>query len=192
MLFNFQAFIAEMRDKADKSEMIEKYETLIGSLDGEIVDQVWYKDYLINFANHSFNVPDELRDEFDWKLLLQLAAASFSSECRFEKQEGGDERELIISVKGGEQVIVKKVSELWSFQIVRLFEIYVEEQISMTVVMKEDPKIVDALLSKRASKLQEWKLMMSRAEFQDEKAKLAEKAEADKIAQLNALKNKLW
>ncbi len=86
MLFNFQAFIAELREKADKKEIVEKYEKWFGPLIGDIKDQQRYKEYLINFSNQDFRLPEELKEEFDWKLLLQLVAGSFSSECLFEKE----------------------------------------------------------------------------------------------------------
>ena len=41
---------------------------------------------------------------------------------------------MYIAVKSGDQSIVKKVSELWSFQIQRLYEIYVEEQINLEIL----------------------------------------------------------
>lgn len=72
MLFNFQSFVAELREKEDKKEIVEKYEKWFGPIQGDIKDQQWYKEYLINFMNHGFKVPEELKEEFDWKLLLQL------------------------------------------------------------------------------------------------------------------------
>ena len=72
MLFNFQTFVAELREKEDKKEIVEKYEKWFGPIQGDVKDQLWYKEYLINFANHSFKVPEELQEEFDRKMLLQL------------------------------------------------------------------------------------------------------------------------
>ena len=60
MLFNFQTFVAELREKEHKKEIVEKYEKQFGPIQGDVKDQLWYKEYLINFANHSFKVPEEL------------------------------------------------------------------------------------------------------------------------------------
>jgi len=45
--------------------------------------------------------------------------------------------DLTISVKNGDQIVVKKVIELRSFQIMRLYEIYIEEQMNLQVLTKE-------------------------------------------------------
>ena len=176
MLFNFQAFVAEMREKEDKKEIVEKYEKWFGPVQGEIRDQQWYKEYLINFANHSFKVPEELQEEFDWKLLLQLVGGSVSSECLFEKdsQEEAAEWELTISVKSGDQSVVKKVSELWSFQIMRLYEIYVEEQMNLHILIKEEEKDAEAILGQRHLRLERRKLMLESLDRDQLKKEAAE------------------
>jgi hypothetical protein len=162
MLFNFQAFIAELREKEDKKEIVEKYEKRFGPIQGDIKDQQWYKEYLINFANQSFRIPEELKEEFDWKLLLQLVAGSFSSECLFDKVQDTDPvlRDLTISVKSGDQSVVKKVSELWSFQIMRLYEIYIEEQMNLHILIKEEEKEAEAILGQRHLRLERRRLML--------------------------------
>ena len=45
MLFDFPAFIEELRDKEDKKEVVEKYENLFWKIQWDIKDQR-YKDYL--------------------------------------------------------------------------------------------------------------------------------------------------
>ncbi len=185
MLFNFQAFVDEMREKEDKKEIVEKYEKWFWPVQGDIKDQQWYTDYLINFASHSFKVPEELQDEFDWKLLLQLVGGSFSSECMFEKesQEEGAEWELTISVKSGDQSVVKKVSELWSFQIMRLYEIYIEEQMNLHILIKEEEKDAEAILGQRHLRLERWKLMLATLD-KDELKKEAKKEQQSKMDDL--------
>ncbi len=172
MLFNFQSFIEELREKEDKKELIEKYEKFFGPLAWEIKDQIWYKEYLINFKTIPFLVPDELKSEFDRGLLLQLVSSSFSSECYFEKPEVKEWealpvneqweklRDLTIAVKSWDQSVVKKLSELRSFQILRLYEIYIEEEMNLQVLIKEDEKEAAAILSQRQARLQRRKVML--------------------------------
>lgn len=180
MLFNFQAFIAELREKAEKKEIIEKYEKRFGPISGDIKDQLWYKEYLINFSNQSFRVPEELKEEFDWKLLLQLVAGSFSSECLFEKDPTNPDagRELTISVKSGDQSVVKKVSELWSFQVLRLYEIYIEEQMNLHILIKEEEKEAEAILGQRHLRLERRKLMLESLDRDELKKAAAVEQEA--------------
>ena len=189
MLFNFQAFIAELREKEDKKEIVEKYEKRFGPIQGDIKDQQWYKEYLINFANQSFRIPEELKEEFDWKLLLQLVAGSFSSECLFDKVPDTDptERDLTISVKSGDQSVVKKVSELWSFQIMRLYEIYIEEQMNLHILIKEEEKEAEAILGQRHLRLERRRLMidsLDREALKKEAAAEQENKMSDLISQL--------
>ena len=60
MLFDFQAFIAELREKEDKKEIVENYEKLYGPIEGRLQDQLWYVDYLSAFPSVDFLTPDEL------------------------------------------------------------------------------------------------------------------------------------
>lgn len=190
MLFNFQAFIAELREKADKKEIVEKYEKWFGPLIGDIKDQQRYKEYLINFSNQDFRLPEELKEEFDWKLLLQLVAGSFSSECLFEKEPVDEknpdwktERELTISVKSGDQSVIKKVSELRSFQILRLYEIYIEEQMNLHILIKEEEKESEAILGQRHMRLERRKLMLESLD-RDELKKAAAVEQESKMSDL--------
>lgn len=185
MLFNFQAFVAELREKADKKEIVEKYEKWFGPVQWDVKDQQRYKEYIINFANHEFRVPEELREEFDWKLLLQLVGWSFSSECLFEKDPANPEagRELTISVKSGDQSVVKKVSELRSFQILRLYEIYIEEQMNLHILIKEEEKEAEAILGQRHLRLERRKLMLESLD-RDELKKAAAIEQESKMSDL--------
>lgn len=191
MLFNFHSFVEELREKDDKKEVVEKYEKFFWPITGEIKDQQWYKEYLINFKTISYIVPDELQNEFEWDLLLQLVGASFSSECFFDKKEiewqNGEEKkaiyDLTISVKSGDQTVIKKVSELRSFQILRLYEIYVEEQMNLQILIKEDEKEAQAIISQRQARLQRWKVMIDSL-GREELAKAAKVEQEQKLGDL--------
>jgi hypothetical protein len=184
MLFNFQTFIQELRENPEKKEVIEKYEKFFGPIEGELKDQLRYTEYVTNFAALAYRVPDELTDDFDWELLMQLVGASFSSDGLIEN---GDEEnplpEFIISVQSGDQVVVKKISELRGFQILRLYEIYAEEQMNLQILIAEDEKEKEAIIAQRDSRANRWKLVLENLE--KEKLQKVDKAErADKLDDL--------
>lgn len=181
MLFDFQKFVDELRKKEEKKEVVEKYEKLFGPITGGVQDQTWYKEYLINFSTIKFRVPDELKNEFNWDLLLKLVSASFSSECMFEKpaDQDGDNvlSDLVISVKSGDQSVVKRVEELWSFQVIRLYEIYIEEQMNLQILMQEDEKEKAAIMGQREARLQRWKLVLDNLDKEQLEKQAAEEKE---------------
>lgn len=136
MLFNFQLFIGELRDTADKQESVTNYERIYGPITGDIFNQIWYKEYVSLFPAATYLVPEELRDDFDWDLLCRLTAASFSSEgYLFPKESGLD---LLIKVQSSDQVVKKVVSELWGFQVLRLYEIFCEEHLNLQLLIGTD------------------------------------------------------
>ena len=185
MMFNFQAFITELRIKEDKKEMIEKYEKRFGPIVGDIKDQQWFKEYVINFGSVVYRVPEELTEEFDRKLLLQLVGASFSSECLLEKDHENPEsgRDLTISVKSGDQSITKRVGELRSFQLIRLYEIYIEEEMNLQILLKEEEAEAEAIVSQRHLRLERRKLMLDSLD-RDELKKEAKAEQENKLSDL--------
>ena len=103
----------------------------------------------------------------------------------FEKETQGEdaEWELTISVKSGDQSVVKKVSELWSFQIMRLYEIYVEEQMNLHILIKEEEKDAEAITGQRHLRLERRKLMLESLD-RDELKKAAAQEQASKMDDL--------
>ena len=142
-----------MREKDEKKEIVEKYENLYWPIQWDIEDQLWYKEYLTKFDFVPFLTPDELGNDFDWNLLEKLVTGSFSSdyELKFDDKNSADE--LYIAVKSGDQSVVKTVSELWSFQMLRLYEIYIEEQMNLQILKKEDESEQWAIDSEREMRL---------------------------------------
>ena len=131
MLFDFPAFISELREKEEKKEIVEKYEKYFWEIRGNVKDQSWYTDYLSQFSFQSYLTPEDLEDDFDWDLLQKLVIWSFSSDYELKQTEKKEWFDLYIAVKSWDQSIVKTVSELWSFQVLRLYEIYIEEQMNL-------------------------------------------------------------
>ena len=160
MLFDFPAFIEELREKEDKKEIVEKYERLFWKIQWDIKDQIWYTDYLSKFPSQSFLTPEDLDDDFDWDILEKLVVGSFSSDYELKQEDKDGDWELYIAVKSWDQSIVKTVSELWSFQILRLYEIYIEEQMNLQILMNEEDEDweseKEALISEREVRLKKW------------------------------------
>jgi len=138
MIFNFLKFIEDLRNNEEKKAVVEKYEKFFGPIIGDVKDQRRYPTYISKFKPISYDVPAELKDDFDRDLLLQFVAASFSSEWVLDNVDGKELPEFVISVVSGDQSVTKMVSELRGFQLLRLYEIYIEEQLNLDVLIAED------------------------------------------------------
>ena len=158
MLFDFPAFINELREKEDKKEIVEKYEKLFWKIQWDIKDQICYTGYLAQFPYQPYLTPEDLDDDFDWDILQKLVVGSFSSDYELKQENKESWWELYIAVKSWDQSIVKTVSELWSFQILRLYEIYIEEQMNLQILMNEDDEEwnKEALVSERQVRIKKW------------------------------------
>lgn len=163
MLFNFQMFVSELRNNPDKKEVVTKYEEHFGPIEGAIQDQLWYQDYLSKFNTIQYIVPAELTKDFDWNLLMQLVGGSFSSEGSIQKTDVGN-FEFVISAKSGDQTVVKKASELWGFQVLRLFEIYSEEQMNLQTLTADDQNEREAIMAQRKILLPKWNSLITSIE----------------------------
>ena len=189
MLFDFPAFIEELREKEDKKEIVEKYEKHFWKIQWDIKDQIWYTDYLSKFPAQPFLTPEDLEDDFDWDILQKLVVWSFSSDYELKQDEEDGNWELYIAVKSWDQSIVKTVSELWSFQILRLYEIYIEEQMNLQILMNEGSEDgeseKEALMSEREVRLKKWNAVIDTLNRSQE-------AEAAKKDQEAALGDLMW
>ena len=185
MLFDFPAFIDELREKEDKKEIVEKYEKLFWEIKWDIKDQIWYTGYLAQFPIQPYLTPEDLEDDFDWDTLEKLVVGSFSSDYELKQDDKDEWWELYKAVKSWDQSIVKTVSELWSFQILRLFEIYIEEQMNLQILMNEEEEEWDkeALISERQVRLKKWNAVIDTMN----RGKEAEAAKKDQEAALGDL-----
>jgi hypothetical protein len=186
MIFSFKTFVDELRENPEKKEVVEKYEKYYGAITGEINDQQWYTDYVGSFSVVPFRVPEELKNDFDRALLMQLVGASFSSDGILDT-ETDDAPEFLISVQSGEQIVVKKVSELWWFQILRLYEIYAEEQMNLHILIAEDEKEKEAIVAQRDSRSKRRQIVIDNLE----KDIMQKQAEVEKKEQLTDLYDQL-
>lgn len=168
MLFNFQTFIQDLRENPEKKEVIEKFEKFFGPIEWDIFDQNRYQEYVQTFPILNYLVPEELVNDFDWNLLMRLVSSSFSSDGLLNYVDDATDPEFVISVQSGDQVVVKKISELRGFQILRLYEIYAEEQMNLQILIAEDEKEKEAILAQRSSRFNRWKLVLDKLDKEQE------------------------
>jgi len=188
MLFDFHAFIEDLREKTDKKQIVEKYEKVFGPIAGGIKDQNRYTGYLSQFAVMAYAVPEELKKDFDRDLLQQLVVASFSSDYELKKAKPENElKELYIAVKSGDQSVVKTVSELRSFQVLRLYEIYIEEQMNLHALKHDDEKEKDAIDQEREMRKKKRKAIRETMDMEE----LWAKAKAEQENKLGDLMGQL-
>ncbi len=186
MLFDFGSFIQELRENPEKKEIVEKYEKFFGPITGWIKDQVWFTKYLVQFKATKFLLPNELEKDFDRDLLQQLVLGSFSSDYELKSEWGKDvDPELYIAVKSGDQSVVKKVSELRSFQVQRLYEIYIEEQLNLHILKEEDENEKNAIEQERVMRLKRRQAIL-------DTMGIAQESEEAKVEQEKNLDDLMW
>ena len=178
----------KLKENPEKREIIEKYEKLVENLPDDFRQTIIWKDYLSKFDTEWIELvmPEFIDEEFDLDLLFKLIIWSFSSTYVLEKAENW-KYELIINVSVGDKSIAKKFSELWGFQIARMYEIYIEEQMNLEILKHEDEKEAEVIESQRLANLERWKLVKDNLEAE----KLKELEEEEKQKKLNDLMSKL-
>lgn len=148
--FNFDTFVRYALKSNDKKDVIENYGNAYESLEDTLLeDTSFYKDYLSKFDTSNLNliVPEGLEDSFDYDLFVRLVAASLSSEYTLSLDESWNENHnmsadspltnISIYVVIDKGRIHKDLKELCSFQIYRMYEIYLLEQIQHALNLAE-------------------------------------------------------
>lgn len=147
----FRKYVMNYCDNPEKMERIKQYETKYGiQQDTPIEAHPFYKDYLSKFdIDWEFATPDgmELSSQ-EWDLLARLVFGSFSSNYTLSLDEGWKKDptgkvkvNLGIAVTCEGNKVTRTIDELWSFQISRLFSIYLNEQIEfIRLIDNEDEK----------------------------------------------------
>lgn len=172
-LFDFESYVQELREKVKDGTTKMEYPSILDSIpeDAEFEDLPVYKEYISKFDVASsfkgagivgMKVPSDLEDDFDYTLLLQLVAASFSSDYELKLDLETRLVDLIITVKSGNQSITKELQELWSFQIIRLFEIYINEQLELEGLCLESEDYREGVDLERQARLVNYRKMISR------------------------------
>ena len=151
-LFDYSYFLEEMKihpNKPRDKETVMKYEKLFGSQKGlTLQDQPFYKEYLSLFKiPFKVSIPENSLEDYDWDLLFRLIFGSLSSKYALDLKEEWKKNpkpdpmvQLSIIAKSGDREITQIFDKLWDFQILRLFEIYVLEQLDLAILEKEDEK----------------------------------------------------
>ncbi len=183
-LFDFDLLLEELRnhENKDKKEVIEKYEKNFGPVTGTVQDQNWYKEYVNKFQIIDYAIPFASKEDFDYGLLCQLAAASFSSEVALDRNEEWA-ISYVISVENAGQTIAKRVDELFGYQIDRLFKIYCEEQMNLQNHIHENEQEKQEIFAQRDYKLRQWKLRLDHLQSKKDK-EVETKDRADKLGNL--------
>lgn len=151
-LFHFQAILDALRerhqtDEKEDKEINEKVLNRIGP-NAEIEDMPFYHDYLAGFdverAFSGFKLAAEngnsaaTRD--DLLMLFRFVVASLSSSYEILYDEETQSVDLSITVKSGGASLTKSIKELYTLQIIRLFEIYINEQVELSALEYGDPE----------------------------------------------------
>lgn len=183
-LFDFQDFIDELRSDEKKKKTIEDYEKHVlkgKKIKGDVRDQVWYKEYLSKFKPvPKYKVPEELEDDFDWDLLFQLVAGSFSSKYDWSYEDSVPDLLIHVENDEGTRQITKTASELWSFQILRLFEIYCEEQINLENYFATDEEGKNEGIKERRKKISYFSRRIKSSGFKEKKKEDSKDSDKDK------------
>ena len=194
LLFNFEEFISEMREKEDKKEIIESYEAIYWPIQGDIYQQEWYKNYLANFEYVPYHTPEEMAEDFDRNLLQKLILGSMSTNYEFANNPETNIPDLLITISDENQSITKNLADLWSFQILRLYEIYVEDHMSTQTMFAEEQQAIkngetqtNAIQAERDTRLRKRSAILSTKD----RAQLAEQTKVEQEQQLDDLMNML-
>jgi hypothetical protein len=149
MLFNYYEFKQDLLENPDKTEFIRDFIDSFGDNE-KIENEIFYKEYLSLFEPVGYNIPEELKNDFDFPLLLRLVAASFASQYELSFPDSEKSLpELVITVKSEDASIVKMISETLIYQIYRLFGIYCEEMITLENCRNSDPIEMATIMQER-------------------------------------------
>ncbi|MBP6237613.1 MAG: hypothetical protein KA536_15795 [Saprospiraceae bacterium] len=140
MLFNLSFFRNELLDSPDKSQDVKDYEKFVETIPADIRELKPYKEFISSFTvpDIEYCLPHDIETDFDYDLLIQMLAASFSTEIDFLYNSNLDKYEVMIHVNSSGISVKKSLSELWGFQILTLFEINTLEQINLQFLIQTD------------------------------------------------------
>jgi len=167
MFFNYRAFIEEAEKKGES--FIADYKRCYGEqIYAPLKEQPWYVDYAKKFdILQGYAVPASIEGNFDWDILQQITNSSFSSTVEIEPGSEPNQFEMTIWVENGGITVAKRVSELWIFQVHRLFEIYITEQMNLQYLIFTDKNEAAAIMQRRKVQLVGWSQKIKAKQIQD-------------------------
>lgn len=102
--------------------------------------------------------------------------------------------DLLITISDENQSITKNLADLWSFQVLRLYEIYVEDHMSAQTMFAEEEQAIkngetqtNAIQAERETRLRKRNAILSTKD----RAQLAEQTKIEQEQQLDDLMNLL-
>ena len=155
-MFDYQCFLDELRQHENPEKQAVVLRRDLWSQALTIVEEPFFREYLSHFSPIAYHTPEELEGDYDFNLLLILVAASFSSSYELLYDEN-EQPELLITVSSADQSVTKQIFELWSFQILKLFHIYLEEIINIHSLLVEDEFEAKAIQAERDEKVVNYK-----------------------------------
>ncbi len=156
MKFNFKALIENLKNDDNKRAFLNEYEKIVGKIT-TLQKELWYKKYVRKIRDYiiipllSADHTEEYEQKTDWFLLVQLIFSSFSSEAEYIIEETEHDIRIIlkIHVKSNSESVTKTFHELWPFQIDRLFDIYINEQMNLQKLMYDHKREKKSIKNKR-------------------------------------------
>jgi hypothetical protein len=166
MIYNLLAHKQALLQDEAKQDIITNYEQYYGCLPASLQELQIYDSYLKKFdVEHiSLNFPSELDGVFNWILLIQLASASFSTEVDFSLAANG-KIEVVLYVEHGGNSITRKLSELSGYLVLRLVQIWVEEQLNLEFFVASDVNEMEAIFAKRGLRLNKFNNLMEKLPY---------------------------
>ena len=157
MIFDYHQFVLELRRNLDKENCVQDYEKHVSPLGQQsYLEETWYKELVERFPPIvDFKKPPDLIDHFDWGLLVQLGASSLSAELILENIKG--DIHISIRVESKDETVENKLIDLWGFQIKRIIEIWIKENINYCSIGHNDEKERLGIYGAKKKKYKLWK-----------------------------------
>jgi hypothetical protein len=135
-----------------------------------------------------------MAEDFDRNLLQKLILGSMSTNYELANNPETNIPDLLITISDENQSITKNLADLWSFQILRLYEIYVEDHMSTQTMFAEEQQAIkngetqtNAIQAERDTRLRKRSAILATKD----RAQLAEQTKVEQEQQLDDLMSML-
>ena len=135
-----------------------------------------------------------MAEDFDRNLLQKLILGSMSTNYELTNNPETNIPDLLITISDENQSITKNLADLWSFQILRLYEIYVEDHMSTQTMFAEEQQAIkngetqtNAIQAERDTRLRKRSAILATKD----RAQLAEQTKVEQEQQLDDLMSML-